>query len=318
MNIFHDASQRGRDSRPVCACLGVFDGLHLGHQRIIRHTLADARATDSQAVVITFDRHPATVVAPDHAPLLIYPLRKKLQLLDSLGVETTLLLRFNTRFSRQSGECFLRRLMRDFRCLSGFRVGRGFTFGHRQTGNLALLRQLGREHGWTVREVRSVLRQSQIISSTRIRDLIRQGEFASASALLGRPYSLTGIVRPGDRLGRQLGFPTANVQADGLVLPPVGVYAARVPLRNQCAAAVVNIGFRPTLRAASPSLRVEAHLLDYRGNLYGRDIEIVFAARIRAEQPFNSLAALRQQIHQDIQAARAALMRSMEPRSGVM
>ena len=330
MNVIHSANELGNGSRKTCLAIGVFDGVHLGHQQIIRQTVADARQHDAIALVITFDRHPSTVVAPERVPSLIYSLPQKLGAIESLGTDTLLLIHFDRAFSGQTGEVFIRGLARDLGIIQSLCVGSDFVFGHQRSGNVALLKKLGDELGFTVHGLAAVSLDNQIVSSTRIREAIRAGNLDAASQMLGRPYAISGRVVAGDGVGRKLGFPTANLDATGLVLPPNGVYAVHVrcrtgvaPVSNQSPAlaeqkdgdrrdacpttthrAVLNIGLRPTLQNPTPQISVEAHLLDFTGDLYGQELEIEIGEKLRDEQKFGSLEELKAQIARDIAEAK--------------
>ena len=304
MRVLRTASELSPAGRKVCLAIGFFDGVHLGHQQIIRQTVADARQHNAVSVVVTFDQHANTIVAPQRAPDLIYPLSQKLRVIGSLGAEALLLIHFDREFSQQPGEAFVRGLARDLGQLQSLCVGSAFTFGHKRTGNVALLRTLGAELKFTVHGLAAVSLDGKIVSSTRIRETIRAGELDAATQMLGRSYSVIGPVVAGDQLGRQIGFPTANLDVTGLVLPPHGVYAAHARFRGETQPAVVNLGLRPTLNNPVPQLRVEAHLLDFNGYLYGEEMELVFLEKLRDEQKFPSLAALREQIARDVAAAR--------------
>ncbi len=304
MKIIHAASELRPGPRKVCLAIGMFDGVHIGHQQIIRQTLADARSHDAWAVVITFDRHPATVVAPDRVPPLIQTLSQKLRSIARLNVDATLLIHFDADFSRQTGEQFIRGLARDFGRLQSVCVGRDFVFGYQRSGNVALLRKLGEELQFIVHGLAAVTLDNQVVSSTRIRQAIRDGQLDLAGRMLGRPYALAGPVVPGDHLGHQLGFPTANLDTTGLVLPPTGVYAAHAEVEGTNHRAVLNIGYRPTIADPAPQLRVEAHLLDFHGDLYGKELELTFVKKLRDEAKFPSLDALKAQIARDSAAAR--------------
>ena len=223
----HPRRQRTARRQPqVCLAIGVFDGVHLGHQQIIRQTLADARQHDASSLVITFDRHPNAVVAPERVPPQIYSLSQKLRAIEALGADALLEIHFDRDFSEKTGEAFIRELARELGKIQSICVGADFVFGHRRGGNVALLKQLGGELQFQVHGMAAVALDGQAVSSTRIRELIRAGELDAASQMLGRPYAICGQVITGDRIGRQLGFPTANLDATGLVLPPNGVYAA--------------------------------------------------------------------------------------------
>jgi riboflavin kinase/FMN adenylyltransferase len=306
VNIVHSPAELEPGPRRFCLAIGVFDGVHLGHQLILRQALAEARQHEALALVVTFDRHPNSVVAPDRVPPLICSRPQKLRAIAALGVDALLEIPFDESFSRQSGEQFIRALAGRLGRVRSICVGADFVFGHQRSGNVALLRQLGSEFGFTALGLEPVTLEGRPVSSTRIREAIAAGDFAAAGRMLGRPYALAGTVVHGDRLGRQLGFPTANLDTRGLVLPPTGVYAARVTGAGLPPAqpAVLNIGHRPTVAAPATGPRVEVHLLDYAGELYGRELEVTFTARLRGEQKFGSLPELQQQIQRDVAAAR--------------
>jgi riboflavin kinase/FMN adenylyltransferase len=307
MKLIHTATGLKPGSKKVCLAIGFFDGVHLGHQQIIRQTIADACQHNALALVLTFDQHPNTVVAPNRVPPLIYSLPQKLRAIESLGAEALLLIHFDRAFSEQTGETFVRNLVRELGRIYSVCVGANFVFGHKRSGNVTLLKQLGEELKFTVHGLEKVSLDGRVVSSTRIREAIRTGNLDATGQMLGRTYSLAARIVAGDQLGRGLGFPTANLDVTGLVLPPNGVYAARVVVQRQTHRAVVNIGHRPTLQNPSPQLRVEAHLLDFNGDLYGEDIEITFAEKLREERKFPSLTALREQIGRDVADAKRRL-----------
>ena len=306
MKLLHEASQLGRGDRRVCLAIGVFDGVHLGHQQIIRQTVADAHQHAAVPLVVTFDRHPNAVVAPQRVPPQIYSRSQKLRAIESLGVVALLEIHFDKPFSEKPGELFVRELARDLGKIHSVCVGADFVFGHRRTGNVALLRTLGAELRFQVHGLAAVALDGQAVSSTRIREMIRTGDLDTASQMLGRPYAICGRVEAGDRLGRQLGFPTANLNAANLILPPPGVYSAVTRVNQQLYHAALNIGWRPTVAAAAPSLRVEAHLLDFDGELYNVELELELGVKLREERRFASTAELRAQIERDVAAVRAA------------
>jgi riboflavin kinase/FMN adenylyltransferase len=304
MKISNAALELDAGGRKVCLAIGVFDGVHLGHQQIIRQTIADARQHDAIALVLTFDRHPHSVVAPERVPPLIYSLPQKLRAIESLGVDAVLLIPFDKKFSGQTGEEFIRGLARDLGKIHSICVGADFVFGRQRSGNVALLKKFGAELNFSVHGLAAVSLDGQVVSSTRIREAIRGGDFDAASQMLGRPYAISGRVVVGDKIGRQLGFPTANLDSTDLILPPNGVYSGRVNLQGCWYRVALNIGFRPTV-AARPQLRVEAHLLDFYGNLYGEELEIEIGEKLRDEQKFTSATELREQIGRDIVQVRA-------------
>src|ERR1035437_6139712 len=300
MRIIHAAEELKAAGRKVCLGIGFFDGVHLGHQQIIRQTITDARQREAIALVITFDRHPSTVVAPSRVPPLIYSLPQKLRAVEALGADTLLLIPFNKAFSEQTGEAFVRGLARDLGHVQSLCVGANFVFGYKRGGNVELLRKLGAELKFTVHGMAAVSLDGRAVSSTRIREAIGAGDLDRVSQMLGRAYSVAGPVVRGDGLGHQLGFPTANLDATGLALPPHGVYAVHAEAVGKTYRAVLNIGLRPTLQNPNPQLRVEAHLIDFAGDLYGQELEVAFVDKLRAETKFPSLAELRQQIARDI------------------
>jgi len=305
MRIIHAATELNACGRKACLAIGFFDGVHLGHQQIIRQTIADARQHEALALVLTFDRHPNTVVAPGRVPPLIYSLSQKIRAIESVGPDTLLLIHFDQAFSQQTGELFIRGLARDFGHLQSLSVGSNFVFGHKRSGNVELLKKLGAELNFTVHGMAAVALDGKAVSSTRIREAIAAGNLDSASQMLGRAYSIAGSVVHGDGLGRQLGYPTANLDVIGLALPPNGVYAVHAQICNQVHRAVLNIGHRPTLQSPKPQLRVEAYLIDFNGDLYGQELEIIFADKLRAEKKFASLDELREQIGRDIVEAQS-------------
>jgi len=307
MKVIHAADELKPANRKVCLAIGFFDGVHLGHQQIIRQTIADARQHDAVALVLTFDRHPNAVVAPDHAPPLIYSLPQKLRAIESLGTDTLLLIHFDEKFSRQTGEEFIRSLVRDVGTIQSLCVGADFVFGYKRSGNVALLKRLGVELDFVVHGLAAVSLDGQIVSSTRIRELIHGGDLDAVSQMLGRPYAISGQVIKGEQLGQQLGFPTANLDTTGLTLPPNGVYAGLANAKGKAYRAALNIGFRPTVASGVQHAHIEAHLLNFTGELYGEELELEIGEKLREEKKFESLTELKEQITRDIIAVNARL-----------
>lgn len=317
MKVISAARDLEAGSHPVCVAIGTFDGVHLGHQQVIRQTVEDARLYEGAAVAVTFDRHPNAVVAPDRAPPSIYCLPQKLRALAALGLDATLLIHFDRAFSEIRAESFVRGLARDWRHLRSVCVGRDFAFGHRRGGNVALLSALGKELGFSVHGLAAVSLDGEVISSTRIREAIRTGNLDAAGQMLGRGYSLCGPVVRGDQLGHRLGYPTANLDVRGLALPPPGVYAAHARVAGREYRAVVNLGIRPTLPQPDPQLQLEAHLLDFDADLYGQEVELVWAERLREERRFASLAELKEQLARDVATARQLFEASSRTDTGI-
>jgi riboflavin kinase / FMN adenylyltransferase len=305
VQLVHTANDLKPGPRKVCLAIGFFDGVHLGHQQIIRQTISDARKHNALALVITFDSHPNTIVAPARVPPLIYSLSQKLRTIESLGPEATLLIHFDKAFSQKSGEAFIRELAGVWSGIHSICVGANFVFGYKRGGNVELLKKLGGELKFSVHGLAAISLDGKTVSSTRIREALRAGDLDAASQMLGRAYSIAGPVIEGDKLGRKLGFPTANIDPTGLALPPSGVYAIHALTGGKTHRAVLNIGTRPTLGNPNPPLRVEAHLLDFHGELYGQELEIVFAEKLRNEIKFPSVDELKAQIARDIERAKS-------------
>lgn len=303
MNVIHQASELAPGERGACLALGMFDGVHIGHQQVLQQTVQDARRSGARSVAITFEQHPSAVVAPERTPPLIYSLRQRLRVLESLGLDAVLLLRFDRPFSEQSAETFVTGLVRDFGGITSVCVGANFTFGHRRLGNVTLLKALGGQWGFGVHAMPPVAFQGKPVSSTRIRQAIQRGELSTAGAMLGRPYAIAGQVGQGRQLGRTIGFPTANLNVTGLVLPPSGVYAGEARANGSSHKAVANVGCRPTVPEAQPLVQVEVHLLDFQGDLYGQELEFSFQHKLRGEEKFASLKALQAQIEKDVSTA---------------
>ncbi|HEX7860593.1 MAG TPA: bifunctional riboflavin kinase/FAD synthetase [Verrucomicrobiae bacterium] len=308
MQLIHRPADLQPGGRKVSVGIGMFDGVHLGHQQVLKQTISDARQHNGLSLAITFDRHPATILNPAKAPRLVYSLPQKLREIQALGIDAILLIPFTAEFSQIPGEQFIRDLVRDLGQVYSICVGSTFTFGHKRSGNVDLLKQLGSELRFLVHGLSAVSLEGQVVSSTRIRERITAGDLDAASQMLGRTYSISGKVTHGDKLGSQLGTPTANIDITGLLTPPNGVYAVQAKLGKTLHPAVANLGFRPTVSNANPSLRFEVHLLNFTGDLYEQELEIVFSEFIRGEQRFDSLDALKAQITRDKESARRILV----------
>lgn len=304
MIVISQAEELPGTPRRVCLAIGVFDGVHLGHQQVIRQAIHDASHHEALSVVVTFDRHPNHVVAPQAVPPAIHSLEGKLTAVERLGADATLVVPFTRELSQLPAADFIRQLADGFGNVRSVCVGREFTFGHRRQGNVQLLEELGRNLGFRTHGLAAVALDGQTISSTRIREHILTGDLDGASQMLGRDYTLTGIVVKGEQLGRQIGFPTANLDTAGLATPPSGVYAVHAFRGGKPLRGVANLGTRPTLATAATELRVEIHLLDFQEPLYGEALEIQFLHRLREERRFPSLADLKAQIAADIALAR--------------
>ncbi len=292
---------------PLFLAIGVFDGVHLGHQAVLHRALDDARKAGGTAVAVTFDPHPVRVLRPEQAPRLLTSTPHKLQLIRGLGVAHILLIPFDHAFAATEPAAFIRALVAAAKPLREICVGFEWSFGKSRAGNLALLERLGAELGFAEVGVPAVEVNGEIVSSTLIRRAVEAGDLGRAARLLGREFTILGTVVEGDHIGKTLGFPTANLSAHNEQFPPDGVYAVEARRGAQTLPAAVNIGVRPTIKNASGERVFEVHLFDFDETIYGEDLEITFRAFLRSEQKFSSLDALRGQIANDIRQARAIL-----------
>lgn len=289
---------------PLHLALGVFDGVHVGHRAVIRRVLEAAERDGGRAGVVTFDPHPIRVLAPEKAPrALLATLDHKAHLLGELGVELLLAVHFDEAFAAMEAETFLGNLFRAQ--VATLAVGEDWQFGRGRRGDLHMLQRYGSERGFRLEAVPPVMLDGERISSTRIRQAIRDGNVGGVATMLGRPYSVEGPVLEGRKLGRQLGFPTANVGTGEVQLPPDGVWAVRVNLDDEKLEGVANLGVRPTVDGVAHAL--EVHLFDFVGDVYGRILEVTFVSYLRPEQKFGSLDDLKRQIAKDADQARKAL-----------
>jgi riboflavin kinase/FMN adenylyltransferase len=304
MKILHDARELQTATGRVCCAIGMFDGVHLGHQQVIRQAVSDAHQLEAASLCVTFDQHPAKVIAPEHAPRLIQNLPQRLAAIEALGVEAALVLPFDEVMSQIPAVAFIQGLHVDLGRIHSICVGAHFAFGHGRDGNLELLQQLGQDMKFVVHGLSNLSLDGETVSSTRIRAAIAEGQLDAAGQMLGREYALAGEVVKGDQRGSELGLPTANLDITDLCTPRKGVYAAHAEVNGATHRAAVNIGLRPTVAEAEPTLHVEAHLLDFEGDLYGEVLTLTFVGKLRDEKPFDSLDALKAQIEKDIVQAR--------------
>ena len=286
--------------------VGVFDGIHRGHQAILRQLAAGAHANGAPAILLTFDPHPAMVLAGRDLKLLTTP-DERAELASSLGLEAVITHPFDRAVSEMSAHDFMARL-KDHLGLSHLLIGYDFALGKGREGNAGRLSELGRELGYSVSVVEAVSDESGVISSTEIRKLVSLGNVAAAANLLGRPYALSGPVIHGDGRGRRINIPTANIHyPESKLLPANGIYACRARLGADYFAAAANIGFNPTFTPDKRTANVEAHILDFDRDLYDEQVTLEFIARLRDEAKFDSVEALLAQIHADIEQTREIL-----------
>lgn len=292
---------------PVALTIGAFDGIHLGHRRLMDEVRAAAARLRGMGAVMTFDPHPDRVLWPDRERLCLTPLDERLALIEALGIEHTIVLRFDRTLARIPAEEFMRQVCSAMN-LRELWIGPDFRLGAGGRGTGPVLREIGHTYGYSVHQVERVYLGEQPVSSTAIRQMLGLGQAEEAARLLGRLFELRGAVVHGDHRGRTIGVPTANVVPPvDQFIPADGVYACRVflPDEQHSRPAVTNVGVRPTFDTRRRT--VEAHLLDWSGDLYDRTIRVQFVQRLRGEQRFGSVEALLAQIHADIAAARAML-----------
>jgi len=302
---------RDVEGGPLCpqgsvVCIGAFDGLHLGHRALVRHAVARARESGLPSVALGFEPLPREFFATATPPPRLTLPRQKIEGLRALGADAIGLLRFNARLAAMTPSEFMQQVLVERLRAREVWVGPGFRFGHGRAGDLPLLRELGQQHGFVANEIAAVTIDGERVSSTRIRQALASGDFATATRLLGRPYSICGRVVRGNQLGRTLGFPTANLRFGGRTPALSGIFAARVHgVASEPLPAVASFGTRPTVAGTTPLL--EAHLFDFDGDLYGRHVDVEFVARLRDEETFADLPALVVQMHRDAEQARTLL-----------
>ena len=290
---------------PSHATIGSFDGIHRGHHALLKPLIAGARAAGAASVLVTFEPHPRCVIDPDHCPPLLTTLEEKTWLLDQLGLDHVVVIPFTRQIAALSAATFMERLLRGIE-LRRIIVGENHRFGHGQRGDPALLRRLGARHGFTVEVAPTLLRGREPISSSRIRRLVLLGQVRAAAQLLGRDYFIRSTVEHGAKRGRQLGFPTANLQiAPNKLLPANGIYAARVDLEDVTYAGALSVGFRPTFGGST--VTVEVFILDFDADIYGRLLAVWFVQRLRGEKRYASVPALQQQMARDVENTRRIL-----------
>lgn len=290
--------------RGCVATIGNFDGVHRGHQAILARLRERAQALGLPTCVVIFEPQPREYFAPDTAPARLARLRDKVELLAGEGIDRILCLPFNQRLSELSAEQFVETILVDGLAVRHLEVGDDFRFGCDRAGDFAFLVEAGRRHGFSVEAAHTVVQDGLRVSSTQVRTALANADFDLAAHLLGRPYTITGRVLHGQKLARQLGTPTANVQLKRRRIPLSGVYLTSAEIDGKVWPGIANIGVRPTV-AGDGRPHLEIHLLDYAGDLYGRRLTVEFHQKLREEQRFASLEALKSAIDADIAAARA-------------
>ncbi|MDA0687312.1 MAG: bifunctional riboflavin kinase/FAD synthetase [Proteobacteria bacterium] len=308
MIIFDDPERFSQFHQNCVATIGKFDGVHLGHQLILDQLKEKAEQFNLPSVVILLEPHPEEYFAGEDGdcPARLTSIREKLELLESFGIDFVFQLNFDKTTSELSAEEYVDHILVEGLGVSSFIVGNDFRFGHKRSGDFSLLQAKGEVYGFEVIETAAYERNGQRISSTVIREKLAESDFALVEQLLGRPYSMKGEVQPGQQLGSDLGYPTCNINPHRRKIPLHGVYACEVRLGDRFRQAAVNIGYRPTITEQGEAL-LEAHILDFDENLYGKTIEVIFRQKIRDEEKFDGLDALKQQIRTDVQQVREVL-----------
>jgi riboflavin kinase/FMN adenylyltransferase len=286
---------------PVLA-LGNFDGLHRGHLKIVERVTRGAVEHGGIAMAMTFDPHPPQVVRPDKAPPLLMTKDQRIAALGKAGIRCVAVVRFTRELSQWDPDTFVRTVLVEWLRVAEVWVGANFLFGHERSGNFTILRTLGQRYGFRAEKIDPVRYKEFVVSSTRIRRLVAEGRMDEAAALLGHSYSLAGTIVEGRHRGRDLGFPTANLKTANELIPPHGVYATTLTIDGIVRAAITNIGVNPTFGDHTVAT-IETYVLDYDGDLYGREVQLGFVQRLRDERRFDDVDALKAQIEADLRRA---------------
>jgi len=290
-----------------CVAIGIFDGVHRGHQMLLKAMVKEARRLKAVPVVITFFPHPAHVLSSSAKITYLVSLRHRFKILETLGVKVCIVIRFTRAFAVIEPEVFIRRILVGRLGVQAIFVGEDFRFGKDRRGDLALFKRLGETCGYAAYGVAPLMAGRAPISSTRLRALIASGKLSAARRLLGRPFSVMADVVQGRGRGRSLGYPTANLRLGSGILPPYGVYAVRVGVQGKIRRGVANLGLRPTFKEQKPTVHLEVHIFDFKQNLYGQTLEVHFIKKIRNERVFKTPQDLVRQIGADERRARSIL-----------
>lgn len=305
VKVITDLKDLAELTQPLHLALGVFDGVHIGHQAVIGAAVNAAKEQGGVAGVLTFDPHPIRVLAPHIAPQrILASLGHKQELVAKLGVDVMIVVSFTKEFAGREAEEFLQEIQQYAHCLKTLAIGEDWKFGKERKGNVSLLREFGQRHSIHVHALSAVMLEGERVSSTRIRQAIRDNNLDSAAAMLGREYTVLGTVIHGRKLGRQLGFPTANLRVYNEQLPCDGVWVVEASLMNgEVCRGVGNLGVRPTVEGGEVKRMLEIYLIGFSGDLYGSDMEVRFLNYLRGEQKFDSLEDLKKQITSDVESA---------------
>ena len=311
MDIIIGIENIRRKFRNPVLTLGNFDGVHLGHQRIFEDLREEARKIDGEAVVFTFDPHPLQILDPPKCPPAITPFKKKLMLLQKLGIDVVIVAAFDLDLANLTPEAFVKGVLVDKIGARKILVGFNYFFGKNRRGNVERLKRLGQKYGFEVKVVDAMTVNDIPVSSSKIREFIQNGKMPEAAQLLGRNYLLIGKVIWGADRGKKLGFPTANLEVLNGLYPKTGVYAVEVIMGDKTYPGVADVGYNPTF--GENPLSVEVHILDFSRDIYGEEIQLIFHERIRDEKAFENPESLAQQIRKDIDAAKKILPKRPQP-----
>jgi riboflavin kinase/FMN adenylyltransferase len=317
VRIITDQSTPAFPDERAVVTIGAYDGMHLGHQAVIDHVRRLATERNCRSALITFDKHPATVVRPESAPKLLTDREQRVELLSNTGLDAVVMIEFNEAQAAESPESFIQRVLIDCLSVSAVVIGEDFHFGRGRGGNVDLLAKFGVDHDFDVEPLELLGREDGVdepVSSTAIRRALAGGDITRANEMLGRPFEARGAVVQGDQRGRLLGFPTANVEVSNRIcLPADGVYAGVYERPNfevhDCA---INLGRRPTFYEHAETSLLEAHLLDFDGDLYGEPAKVRFVHFLRSERKFDGIDALIEQLRSDVESTRTLLIDARE------
>lgn len=310
MRVFHGQAKLPEEFQHSVVAIGNFDGLHLGHQALLKKAVSTAERAGVPSCVLTFSPHPATILAPQFAPAQILTDTERVAGMERNGIELIFEQKFDQAFSTRSPSEFCLEVLRDALRVRAVIIGRDFQFGHKGAGDIHLMRSLLEPEGIEIIEIPPVKVDGLDCSSSKIRNFLLEGRIDAANALLGYPYFISGPVVEGDARGRTMRVPTANLRTEREILPRIGVYATWAILDDKRIRSVTNIGVRPTFETGDTQPRIESHLLDFEGELYDRELRVEFVGRLRDELKFRDSEALRSQIQRDVAEARALLAQS--------
>jgi riboflavin kinase/FMN adenylyltransferase len=305
MLVFRDNSVIPQSCFGSAIALGNFDGVHLGHQEVIRKAIFLAKQAGKPVGILTFEPHPRRVFKPDLPPLRIVSFSEKSRILQESGVDFIRVIHFTKKFAETTAEAFVKNILVGQLRVAHVVTGDDFVFGHNREGNVGYMQQMAASEGFSYTLCPQITVGGERCSSTRIRQLLALGKVDEVSLLLGRAYSITGIVRAGDKRGRELGYPTANVFPGRMFIPATGVYAVRVRVHDKLINGVANLGTRPTF--AGNRVRLETHLFDWNKDIYREHIEVTFVKYLRAERKFDGIELLKAQIAEDCREAQMVL-----------